>query len=162
MRILIFGRPGSGKSTYAVNLGGQLKLPVYHLDKIFFESHWKKRDGEDFLKLQQIWADQPDWIIDGNGMATIERRYSKADIAIYFNFPWYLCLWRIFKRFWYRDPRIDDRAPNSPEKVSWMLVKYLFQFRSYYNHRIYSLVRTYPNVQFIEVKTDSAAHKLLE
>ena len=34
-RIMIFGRPGSGKSTFAVELALKLNLPLYHLDKYF-------------------------------------------------------------------------------------------------------------------------------
>ena len=51
-RIMIFGLPGSGKSTFAVRLARLLHLPVVHLDKYFFIHNWNKRDHEDFLKIQ--------------------------------------------------------------------------------------------------------------
>ncbi|MBW8308868.1 MAG: hypothetical protein K0M45_04430 [Candidatus Paracaedibacteraceae bacterium] len=57
MRIMVFGRPGSGKSTFAVEMVKKLSLPVYHVDKIFFKSHWQKRSRENFLTLKQEWID---------------------------------------------------------------------------------------------------------
>lgn len=37
-KICIFGRPGSGKSTFALQLHKKLNLPLYHLDKYFYKS----------------------------------------------------------------------------------------------------------------------------
>ncbi|WP_010300877.1 hypothetical protein [Candidatus Odyssella thessalonicensis] len=162
MRILMFGRPGSGKSTCAVNLGERLSLPVYHVDKIFFKSQWQARDRQEFMHLIQTWVDQEHWIIDGNGMGTLESRFGCADIAIYFNLPWFICLWRVFKRLWFaRDPRIDDRAPSSPERVRWGLIKYMLFFRKRYRAKIYRLAQAYPQVRFIEVNSDEHIKSLL-
>jgi adenylate kinase family enzyme len=159
---MIFGRPGSGKSTFSVELGEQLALPVYHVDKIFFESGWKERQREDFLQLKKNWTSQDNWIIDGNSMSSLELRFSRADIAIYFNLPWYKCLWRIFKRLWHpRDKRIDDRPPETPERVTWKLIRYMMQFRQRYNHKIYELARKYPNVHFIEIQQTQEIGSLL-
>ncbi|AIK96097.1 hypothetical protein [Candidatus Odyssella acanthamoebae] len=160
---MMFGPPGSGKSTFAVEIGEQLSLPVYHVDKIFFESHWQERQRENFLILKQEWIDQDNWIIDGNAMSTLETRFARADIAIYFNFPWYICIWRIFKRLWSpRDRRIDDRAPHSLEQVTCSLVTYLLRFRKRYSHKIYTVARSYPTVRFIEVNNDKQVIKLAQ
>ena len=35
-KIMIFGRPGSGKSTFAVKLSRSIVFPLYHLDKYFY------------------------------------------------------------------------------------------------------------------------------
>jgi adenylate kinase family enzyme len=52
-KVMIFGRPGSGKSTFALKLSQTTGLPLYHLDKYFFESHWKERNYQEFLSDQQ-------------------------------------------------------------------------------------------------------------
>jgi adenylate kinase family enzyme len=160
---MLFGRPGCGKSTFAVEIGERLSLPVYHVDKIFFESHWQLRQRESFLVLKQAWIDQDKWVIDGNAMSTLETRFAHAHVAIYFNFPWYICLWRILKRLWApRDFRIDDRAPHSPERVTWGLVRYMLCFRKRYSHKIYTLARSYPTAHFIEVTNDKQVFKLAQ
>lgn len=151
-KIMIFGRPGSGKSTFAVQLSRDLNIPVYHIDKIFFEQAWIKRERSDFMALKQKWMDKESWIIDGNAMSILESRFSQADVALYFNFPWYICLYRIFKRLWQRDRKIDDRAPNSPERVTWDLIKYMLNFRAKYNTKIEELAQKFPNVIFREIR----------
>ena len=57
-KIMVFGRPGSGKSTFAVQLAQDLSIPVYHIDKIFFEQAWIKRERSEFLELKQEWIDK--------------------------------------------------------------------------------------------------------
>ena len=47
---MIFGRPGSGKSTFANQLGKKLKLLVYPLDKYFYVRNWVERDKQDSLE----------------------------------------------------------------------------------------------------------------
>lgn len=42
-KIMIFGRPGSGKSTFALQLHKLTEIPLHHVDKHFFEAGWQKR-----------------------------------------------------------------------------------------------------------------------
>jgi adenylate kinase family enzyme len=151
-KIMIFGRPGSGKSTFAVQLSHDLNIPTYHIDKIFFEQAWTRRERIEFLTLKQEWIDKECWIIDGNAMSVLESRFSQADVALYFNFPWYICLYRIIKRLWFRDEQIDDRAPESPERVTWNLIKYMITFRTKYNSKIADLAEKSPKVIFKEIR----------
>lgn len=77
-RIAIVGRPGGGKSTFAIQLAQTLDIPVFHVDKIFFTDHWVERKKEDFLKLHTEWINQPTWIIDGNALnSSLGDRYAK-------------------------------------------------------------------------------------
>lgn len=109
-KVMIMGRPGSGKSTFSIQLQEILDIPLFHLDKYFFEANWVQRNYQDFLNQQQSLVNQPCWIIDGNSSKSLERRYSQADICLYFNFPRYLCYYRTFKRLFYKNGDIDDRA----------------------------------------------------
>ena len=106
-RIMIMGRPGSGKSTFSIKLQSMLNIPLYHLDKHFFEANWIQRNYQDFLNQQQYFVSQSSWIIDGNSSKSLELRYSRADICLYFNFPRYLCYYRTIKRLFHKHPAID-------------------------------------------------------
>jgi adenylate kinase family enzyme len=128
MRIMIFGRPGSGKSTFALKLAKKIGLPLFHLDKYFFTANWQMRNYGDFLEDQYNIVAQKDWIIDGNSLQSLLTRYSEADVCVYFNYPRWLCLWRIFKRMLVKDAGIDDRAAGCKERVSWMLLHYMWTF----------------------------------
>lgn len=95
-RIMIFGIPGSGKSTFSLKLSRLLNLPLFHLDKYFFVRGWKEGNYEEFLQIQRGLVDQDSWVIDGNATKSFEMRFSRADTVIYFRFNRILCLWRIF------------------------------------------------------------------
>ena len=61
---MIFGRPGSGKSTFATWLSNFYPLPIYHLDKYFYIRNWLERDYNEFLEIQENIVNSESWIID--------------------------------------------------------------------------------------------------
>mgnify|MGYP003489756636 FL=1 len=164
MRIMIFGRPGSGKTTFAYELSKKLNLPLYHLDKYFFTANWVQRDYQEFLSIQQELVNQEDWIIDGNSLQSLEMRYARTQICIYFNYPRYICLWRLLKRRFFKDPKFNDLAEGCPPNVRWQLIKYTWTFETRLNNRLITqlaeLKSKYPEVKFIEVKNDKDKQKL--
>ena len=103
---------------------------------------------------------QEEWIIDGNSTKSFEMRYKRADVCLYFNFPRYLCYWRIFKRLLIKNPGINDRADNCYETVRWSLLKYMWGFENRVNPILNLLKQNYPNVRFIEINSDTALKKL--
>jgi len=154
-RIDIVGRPGSGKSTFALKLSEQLDLPLYHLDKIFFTDHWVKQENEIFLTLQQAILCTPRWIIDGNSLKSLEIRYSTADLVIIFILPKWKCFFRILKRrFKQRNPKIDDRASNCPEQIHWNLIKYTWTFKKRILPLLKELQQKYPHTNLVIINSD--------
>lgn len=153
-KVMIFGRPGSGKSTFAFKLHQLTDLPLYHIDKYFFESNWVERNYIEFLEIQQSLVNKDSWIIDGNSTKSFEMRYSKADLAIYFNYPRFLCYWRIFKRLFYKNNQIDDRAKNCGETIRFSLLKYMWSFEERVTKQLNYLKNKYPNCKFIEITSD--------
>ena len=160
LRIMIIGRPGSGKSTFSLDLHRALGIPLYHLDKIFFEASWTERNYQEFLDLQNQWVQAPSWIIDGNSTKSYELRYQKATHCIYFNFPRSLCYWRVFKRLWDKNPNIDDRAEECDEVVRWPLLKYMWNFESRVYPKLELLKKQYPEVIFIEACSDEQLREM--
>ncbi|WP_052046063.1 AAA family ATPase [Candidatus Paracaedibacter symbiosus] len=59
---MIFGRPESGKSTFAKQLCHQTGIPLYHLDRYFFIENWVERDEAEFLEIQRKLVAQDCWI----------------------------------------------------------------------------------------------------
>lgn len=159
-KIMIFGRPGSGKSTFALILSNTLKLPLYHLDKYFFEAGWVERDYQTFLEIQKTLTQEEKWIIDGNSIASLEMRYSQADLVLYFNYPVLQCFFRILKRLLNKDPSIDDRALGCPERVRWPLLLYTWNFEKLVSPKITKLQRKYPDIPFVEICGDKALNDI--
>lgn len=66
MKILVFGIPGSGKTTFSNRLSEITNIPVFHIDRHFFETGkgWKKRPHQDFLSDVKDQLEKDTWIID--------------------------------------------------------------------------------------------------
>lgn len=155
--------PGSGKTTFADLLGKKLGIAVHHLDRHYFLANWEIRPREEFLKAQQEMVESEAWIIEGNSIATLEMRFSKADVVLYFNLPRYVCLWRVFKRPFHHNKSIND-IPDGCSKgdISWSLLKYLWNFNSEKRASIEELKKKYPNVDFRMIASSKEADRFLK
>lgn len=162
-KFALFGLPGSGKSTFADQLGKKLGLPVHHLDRHYFLAHWEIRPRDQFLAAQQEMVDGDAWVIEGNSIATLEMRFQRADVILYFNLPRYLCLWRVFKRPFHHDKTIKDIPEGcSKSDISWSLLKYLWHFDAEKRAHIEELKKKYPLVDFREIKSAKEAVQFLK
>ncbi len=166
-RIMIFGRPGSGKSTFAHALHQVTDLPLYHLDKYFFSYNWIERDYDEFLMIQYRLIEQNEWIIDGNATKSLQLRWMQADVVIYFNYPRWLCYWRVLKRYITRnlfsgdkDIFVDDRAPHCKEKIQWKLLKYMYSFDERVRTTVQLMQEVNPKTPFYEVHNDTELKKI--
>jgi len=159
-KMMVFGRPGSGKSTFASWVATALNLPLHHLDKHFFTENWKERNYSEFLQIQQNIVDGNAWIVDGNSTQSLEMRWSKADLVLYFNFSKIICIFRLFKRIFKPNKAFDDRAPKCPEIIRWRLLKYTWHFEKRVDKQIEFLKAQYPRVIFKEIKNDTELNKL--
>lgn len=159
-RIVIFGKSGSGKSTFAYKLHKTTQLPVHYLDRYFFTTNWVERDYQQFLALYQSLVRQERWIIDGNVIKSLEMRYQRAELCIYFNYPRWRCLGGIIKRYFFKDRQIKDRAEGCSETIRWKLISYIWTFNKRTNAQIEQLKKSYPSVTFIEIKNSNDLKKL--
>jgi adenylate kinase family enzyme len=155
---MIFGRPGSGKSTFALRLHKKTGIPLHHLDRHFYTANWVERDYQEFLSIQQNIVNQDTWIIDGNCTRSFEMRYQRADLCIYFNYPRWKCYWRIFKRRIKKNAQLCDRAEGCSESIDlkrlWKFLRYTWNFERRVANSVQELRAKYPHVTFIEVQTN--------
>jgi adenylate kinase family enzyme len=114
------------------------------------------------MNIQQEIVNYEAWIIDGNNTKSLETRYSKADLCLYFNLPKIICLWRIFKRIFHDRSHIDDRAEGCKETIRWNLIKYMWYFERRVSKSITELQVKYPSVKFIEVNKQSQIQEILD
>jgi|694.fasta_scaffold23898_6 adenylate kinase family enzyme len=159
-RIMIFGRPGSGKSTFAHDLHKITGLPLHHLDKHFFTRNWVERDKQEFLDIQQSIVDTDSWIIDGNSIKSLEMRYAKADLVLCLNFPRWICLYRVLKRILFPNTKINDRAEGCKDSLSWKLLEYMWTFDQRVEKPIAYLRKKYPNIKFEKITNDRTLRKV--
>ena len=140
-RILILGPCGAGKSHLADLMGRKLKIPVYHLDSIFWNPGWVSTDGKVFLqRINEIAAGEA-WIIDGNYSNYWGDRLIRCDTIILLDYSrrihFYRTLMRILKG--YGKVR-SDMADGCPERLDWEFLKYSWDFRKNKMKNLYETV----------------------
>ena len=97
-RILLIGNAGAGKTTFAKQLAQKLRLPLVHLDNLYWRGDWDHLSRDEFDAILQSELEKPQWIIDGNFNRTIPQRLQYCDTVFYFDFPTITCLAGITKR----------------------------------------------------------------
>jgi len=127
---MIIGNGGAGKSTLARELADKLKLPLYHLDKIFWLPGWKELERDVMTEKVIKIINEDEWIIDGNYRRTMKLRAERADTIIYLNFSTITCLHGIIKRR-LADEKRTDITEGCHEKID---MKFLNRVLFYKQH----------------------------
>jgi adenylate kinase family enzyme len=135
-RVLIIGSPGAGKSTLARELAAHTGLPLHNLDRMHWLPGWIERDrAEGLTELRGVLA-QERWIIDGNYGSSLPERLSRADTVVWLDYPTWLCLARVFKRWWqFRGRTRPDMTEGCPENLNLEFLHYVLVFRSAWQAR---------------------------
>lgn len=128
-RILMLGCSGAGKSTLARQFGNRLRLPVHHLDALFWQPGWVIRPKPERLGIVESIMSADSWIIDGNYDSTMVQGIAGADAIVVLDFTPARCIWRVLKRrFSYHNRSRVDRAEGCREKLDlshlWIVARY--------------------------------------
>ncbi len=91
-KIIVIGCPGSGKSTLSRKLHNITKIPLYHLDMMFWNSDKTTVSKDIFLQRLSEVLTKDSWIIDGNYSSTMEIRVNECDTVIFLDLPPDVCL----------------------------------------------------------------------
>ncbi len=99
-RVVILGRGGAGKSTFARRLGGMTGLPVIELDKHFWQAGLAPTPRSQWTEIQETLASKDGWIMDGDLGRYDDRsvRLKAADTVLVLDFRLLLCLRRALRR----------------------------------------------------------------
>lgn len=129
-KIIVIGMMGSGKSTFANKLGKKINRKIIHLDKEFHLPNWEdKFTEEEWIEFLKRLLKQKEWIIDGNYKSTLDLRLKAADTIIFFDFPKWLCLFRVIKRS-FNKKQPFDKPEGMREKISFGLIKLIITYPS--------------------------------
>lgn len=99
-KILILGRGGAGKSTFARCLGKILGIEVIELDKHFWQPGLLPTPKDEWIQLQENLTSGKSWVLDGDlgKYDVLGVRLRAADTIILLDFPLLPCAWRAFCR----------------------------------------------------------------
>ena len=111
-RILVTGNAGSGKSTLARRIAADLGLPCHGLDRIVWQSGWKKTPADERDRRIRQLTSGDGWVIDG--VSTVAQ--VAADTVVFLDVPRCLAFWRVAKRNWrYLFRPRPELPPGCPE-----------------------------------------------
>lgn len=100
-RVVILGRGGAGKSTFARRLGDVTKLPVIELDALFWEPDLTATAPDRWAARQQELVRRDAWILDGDlgpYDSALDVRLRAADTIVVLDFSFPRCAWRAIRR----------------------------------------------------------------
>ncbi len=162
-RVLVIGHPGSGKSTFAAQLGKIIGLPVVHLDKEFWQPGWEMTQRELFRQRVGDLVAADSWIIDGSYDSTLDIRLPRADTVIMLDFPRNLCMLRILQRIVTNFGRVRaDMGDGCPEKIDVEFFRFAWNYKRDRYPRINVALRThFPNGKVIALKGPAAVVQFL-
>lgn len=98
-KIVVFGKPGSGKSTLSKKLASATKIQLYALDSVEYKKNGDKVDRVTYDKEHKRILSCDSWIIDGFGpIESFNKRLESADTLIYIELPYFISYWFVTKR----------------------------------------------------------------
>ena len=161
-RIMIIGCGGSGKSTLAQQLGQKLRLPVVHLDQLFWTPGWVSVSKDEFDRMHDEAISGKKWIIDGNFDRTIPVRLKRCDTVIYLDFSRFACLMGVLKRVVTTYGKVrPDMGEGCPERMDLDFLKWVWNFNKNKRERIYGLLKEAEEVRVIILKNRRAVKRFL-
>ena len=161
-RIMIIGCGGSGKSTLARQLGEKLRLPVVHLDQLFWRPGWVSISKDEFDRLHEAALAEEKWIMDGNFDRTIPKRLQRCDTVIYLDFSRFACLMGVLKRVLTTYGKVrPDMGEGCPERIDLDFLKWVWNFNKNKRERNYRLLKEAEGVRVIILKNRRMVKKFL-
>lgn len=150
MKLFITGPAAGGKSTLGKRLAGELGLPFYTLDKIVWQSGWKKTpDAEKQARIAEL-IDRPSWVIDGVSFDVQKA----ADVVIFLDVSRRISFWRASKRsLCHLFSSRPDVPPHSPEfLIIPTLIKVIWRFPKHIRPYILAEQAIRPPHSFIRIR----------
>lgn len=149
-RVLVIGCSGSGKSTLALELSKKTKLPVVHLDNLFWDTNWKKVSSDTFQQLLQEELSKDCWIMEGNYNSTLATRIQYCDTIIYLDLSGIKCIFRVMKRkIKSRGKKRSDMADNQAKFLDFNFLKWIWNYNSVNRETYYNMLRQSQKEYFI-------------
>lgn len=162
-KIAVLGCSGSGKSVISRYLNEKLNIPVYHLDSLNWKANWVPTPQEEWDALQKELVKKEEWIIDGNYARTIDIRLKEADTVIFFDLPRYICMFRIFKRYFqYRNKTRPDMSADCEEKIDFEFVSWVWNFNKTQRPEVLKKLNAYENKNVIVFKTKKDVSRFMK
>ena len=98
-KVVVFGKPGGGKSTLSRKLSAETGIKLCALDLIEYKKSGERVSPEEYSKKHADLIGAGNWIIEGLGtLESFWLRIDAADTLIYVDLPYSIHYWWVTKR----------------------------------------------------------------
>ena len=157
-KILIIGCPGSGKSTLSKKINKITKIPLYHLDLIYWKEDKTNIDKNDFISILSDILKKDEWIIDGNYSSTMEMRIKSCDTIIFLDYPLDVCLKGVNERKGTK--RSDMPWIETEDDISF--IEFIKEYNSVNRPQVLALFNKYPEKKTYIFKNRKEADEFVD
>ncbi len=161
-RILIIGCCGSGKSTLAKRIYNKTKLPLIHLDKLYYKPEWQRTPQTEWEKVVCNLCKTDKWIMDGNYISSLPIRIKEAELIIFLDINRWLCLYRAILRSSISEQQRSDMADGCIERHSLELYRFIWTFNKIIRPRIYGVLEQHEDKKIYILKSRQDINQFLE
>jgi adenylate kinase family enzyme len=171
-RINVVGTSGSGKSTFARELAGLLKLPYYEMDQLFWKPHWEGAfDDEFFQKVHAVTSGRR-WVLDGNYTRTLPDKWKRVQLVIWLDLSIVRTVFRVSKRAIERSLSQQELWPGtgnretltkallSKDSIIWWAITSFRKNKKRYRASMAS--PDYAHISFVRLKSAGSVASFLE
>lgn len=114
-RIVVVGRTGSGKTTFARALSAALGVAHIELDSLYFEPGFSTVPLDVLRGRTTAAVSGERWVTDGNKGSVRDIVWPRADTLIWLDYPLVISLWRLGKRALWRTSVVAREPGNGGE-----------------------------------------------
>ena len=139
-KVIVIGCPGSGKSTFSKSLHKITNIPLFHLDRMFWNADKTTVEKTVFLDRLSKAVQNDAWIIDGNYASTMEFRIQACDTVIFLDYPLDVCLNGINER---KGKIRSDLPWTEPDEEDAEFIEFIKNYNSQSRPRVIDLLNKY-------------------
>ncbi len=97
-RIVVVGTTGSGKSTYARQIGQHMAIPHVELDALHWDPGWTAVEKEEFRRRVLCVVSGEKWVVDGTYSVVRDIVWSRATMLVWLDYSFLLTFRRLARR----------------------------------------------------------------
>lgn len=144
-RLLVVGSPASGKSGVAQRLGILSKVPVHHLDALYYRPGWVDQNEERWRGAIDSLTSGEEWVMDGNFFDSLEHRAARAEGIVWLDYDRVETLRRVTARMILPQPSPRADLPEGCHE-SWSVdfLIYAWKFFDIQRIRLEQIIASLP------------------